>query len=98
MPWTRQMEQDLASIDAEPEWPGDTALVIHVRLQRLVQNAKQVHDEHSTPPHIPFFLRYFRSQLEDIKKSLPADFHSDSEFRPCPCSVRLCSPISQVRS
>ncbi|KAL6229096.1 hypothetical protein BDW75DRAFT_225674 [Aspergillus navahoensis] len=74
MRWTQQMEQDLVSLEATSECPSDAALVIYVRLQLLVQNATKLRDEHTTPLHISFFLRNFRTQLESIRHSIPGEF------------------------
>ncbi|KAL5040991.1 hypothetical protein BDW71DRAFT_192664 [Aspergillus fruticulosus] len=78
MRWTPQMEQDLAAIATSPEWPGDAALAIHVRLQLLAENARKLRDEHGTSPlHIPFFLKSFRSQLEAIGNSIPPELQKN---------------------
>ncbi|KAL4775831.1 hypothetical protein BDW60DRAFT_176873 [Aspergillus nidulans var. acristatus] len=78
MRWTPQMEEDLGSLAASPEWPGDAALAVHVRLQLLAENARKLRDEHGTKPvHIPFFLKSFRFELEAIRNSIPSDLQKD---------------------
>ncbi|KAL4803094.1 hypothetical protein BDV18DRAFT_43321 [Aspergillus unguis] len=80
MRFTSQMEQDLCFLAANPEWPGDVALATHVRLQLLVQNAVQLRDEQGTLPHLPFFLKSFRSQLDSIRSAIPPQLLNEPEI------------------
>ncbi|KAL4899480.1 hypothetical protein BDW74DRAFT_110443 [Aspergillus multicolor] len=73
MHWTSQMEDDLRTIEAVPEWVGDSVLATSIRLQLLSQNATRLREEHNSQLHMPFFLRTFRSHLETVRNSIPPD-------------------------
>ncbi|KAL4975320.1 hypothetical protein BDW66DRAFT_73921 [Aspergillus desertorum] len=77
MPWTAQMEKYLQTLENKGEWRGDAALATHVRLQRVVENARQARDQHKTQPVIPFFLGSFMSQLQGVRESIPPQLVND---------------------
>ncbi|KAL4734137.1 hypothetical protein BDV11DRAFT_198746 [Aspergillus similis] len=77
MRWTEKMESYLKEVEGGLEWAGDAALVTHIRLQRLAQQARQIRDEREPPTSVPFFLASFRPQLETVRKSIPMELSKD---------------------
>ncbi|KAL6230718.1 hypothetical protein BDW75DRAFT_221858 [Aspergillus navahoensis] len=77
MRWTPKIEGYLKAVEENYEWPGDTALAIHIRIQLLDQRARQSRADQETPMSVPFFLKSFRPQLEIVRDAIPLDFRKD---------------------
>lgn len=63
MRWTAQMDQYLRAIEASAEHI-DRALATHIRLQLLVESARQARRQQEPKVPIQVFTRSFQSQLQ----------------------------------
>lgn len=78
MRWTAQMDQYLGAIEASAEHT-DRALATHIRLQLLVENARQARGQHDTQVSIRVFAGSYRSQLQILRKSIPLELENEGE-------------------
>lgn len=101
MRWTHHMEECLQHLIDHPEVPGDTALTIIVRVDRLLEDVVTAgswrwdlqNPDHSELPSPILYVNSLRANLKAIVEDSPTEALSNSELLSCFHPLNPLNPL-----